>query len=483
MIRLYKIGRICAFQPADLGSMFESLCTVTVMVNEPPSPENNWRRRRVPVKHSLWWYDTDPITKEKCFCTYGGYASRIERMLRDTGVDVDVQVRRGHGLPEPDISKVQGTAWRPRQKEVFARLLTSDGGVIVCPTAFGKSFMIRLLARVYPTAVIVITVSSLDVARGLYDELEVHIPDLGFCGTGRQDPRRVTIAVTNSLERCNTDANLVIVDECHTALSPSVMKRLNLFRRAKLFGFTASPEGRSDGGDGFMEAIFGPVLVDVTYQEGVSAGNIVQLRVKMYKSSRGPDVSGITNKVYVDRKGIICNKHRNDLVIRAVKELEQELGESAQILVMVDKVEHAYILARELPGYAVVTGVVPKERRDALVAEGLMSEDTKTCTDADRERYRKLFESNQLKRAIATRVWEKGVDFRDLTGLVRADGLASPIAACQIPGRLSRLGKTVDKDIGVLVDFMDTFSNNLRSRSRARVRSYMNAGWKIENHD
>jgi hypothetical protein len=74
------------------------------------------------------------------------------------------------------------------------------------------------------------------------------------------------------------------------------------------------------------------------------------------------------------------------------------------------------------------------------------------------------------------------VDFRDLAGLVRADGLASPIAACQIPGRLSRLGKQTDKTVGVLVDFSDIFSKNLKARSRKRLSAYVKCGWIIENH-
>lgn len=482
MINIYKIGRVVAFSPAELGPRFERDCTVTVIESQDPSPENKWKRTRVAVPHPLFWYADDPETKVKLFCTYGGYFTMLHRELRKTGLDVTVTSRRSHGLPPPDISKLKGVEWRPHQKEVVAHLLSADGGVIVCPTAQGKSFMLRQVTRAYPSSKIIITVSSLDVARTLYEEMRDFVPDLGFCGTGRQQPRRVTVAVTNSLDRCDFNANLVMVDECHTALAPSVIKKLNQFSRAKLFGLTASPEGRSDGGDGFMEALFGPVLYDMSYQQGVAAGNIVQLRVKMYRSNMGPDLSGIEDKTYVDRHGIIINKHRNDLVLRATRELEQELGPESQILVMVDKIEHAYILANELKEYTVVTGVMTKDRKDELIAMGVFTAESKACSASDRDRYRRMFEKNELKRVIATRVWEKGVDFRDLAGLVRADGLASPIAACQIPGRLSRLGKTTDKTVGVLVDFSDVFSKNLKARSRKRLKSYVNCGWIIENH-
>lgn len=482
MINIYKIGRVVAFSPAELGPRFEQACTVTVMESQDPSPETKWKRIKIPVKHPLFWYADDPDTKQKLFCTYAGYFPRLHAELSKMGLDVNVSVRRRHGLPDPDLSKLAGVTWRPHQKEIVAHILVDDGGLLIGPTGQGKSFMLRQVARVYPTAKIIITVSSLDVARTLYNELRDFIPDLGFCGTGMQQPRRVTVAVTNSLDRCDFDANLVLVDECHTAITPSVIKKLNQFRRAKLFGLTASAEGRSDGGDGFMEAVFGPTLYDMSYQEGVAAGNIVQLRVKLYRSTKGPDLSGIDDKTYVDRHGIILNNERNALVIRATRELEQELGPDAQLLLMVDKIEHAYILFKGLPEYTVVTGVIPKDRKEELLKMGVITPETALCSASDRDRYRRMFEKNELKRVIATRVWEKGVDFRDLQGLVRADGLASEFAACQIPGRLSRLGKTIDKSEGVLVDFVDVFSNNLKSRSRKRVAFYRKSGWIVENH-
>lgn len=480
---IFRLGRIIAVAPAELGRAFEAHCTVTVMVSEDPSSENGWRRTRVPKQHQLFWYTEDPITKQQIFCTYAGYYDHIHRELSKLPLPLNVSVRLSHKLPEPEIAKLEGVQWRPRQIDVFSRMMAHEGGVIVCPTAFGKSFLIRQLSRVYPTAKIVVTVTSLDVARTLYEELKTTISDLGFCGTGMQRPQRVTVAVTNSLDNCDPEAQLVLVDEAHCALAPSVIKKLNRFRRAKLFGFTASPTGRSDGGDGFMEALFGSTLIDVSYQEGVKHGNIVQLKVRVYKCTSGPKLDGIDDKNYVDQQGIIRNKVRNELVVRATRELETSLGPDAQILVMVDKIEHAYMLYQLLPEYTVVTGVLPMDRRDELTRLGILSAGQKLCTAKDRDTHRKAFERNELKRVIATRVWEKGVDFRDLQGLVRADGLASTIAACQIPGRLSRLGKTVDKEQGILVDINDTFSNNLKGRSRRRLKYYTGNGWTIEHHD
>lgn len=473
------LGRLLTLTPASLGASFEEACTVTVMESKAPSAETHWKRVRVAVKKKMWRYDDHPDTKAKVFCAYAGYGDRIITELRKQGFPVEVVDLRPCGLEAPTLEVLRGLAWRPRQREVFSKLLGYRGGVIKCSVAFGKTFILRQLARVYPTSKIVIAVASLDIARSIFEELKQFIPDLGFCGTGAQRPGRVTVSVLQSAGNCPSDANLVLVDECHEALTEGKIRLLSRFYKAKLFGLTASPEGRSDGADAYMEALFGPIIADVSYEEAVEMGNVVQLKVTMVNVSTGPDLTGVDRKDLVDGLGIIRNTFRNNLVAKAARDLEEELGADAQILVMVDKVEHAYLLGQLLPDYTVITGVVAADRHEELLECGAIVEGQVLCTPKARDVHRKAFEVGKLKRAIATMVWKRGVDFRDLQGLVRADGMASSIAACQIPGRLSRLGKDVDKKYGRLVDFVDAFTSSLKGRSYARVRAYKSYGWEI----
>jgi len=92
-----------------------------------------------------------------------------------------------------------------------------------------------------------------------------------------------------------------------------------------------------------------------------------------------------------------------------------------------------------------------------------------------------MFELGRLKKVIATKVWKQGVDFQDLSVLVRADAVSTPIQSTQIPGRLSRLGREKEKDYGILIDFFDKFSGNLYARSLNRFKVYRSKGWSIEN--
>lgn len=743
-IKIRNLGRILVITPAEVGSFFENHCNVERTITIPASAENQWQRSRQTRDEPTHWYDTDK-TGQRIFCAFKGYLHYITSYLEARQMAYDYVDDRPSELPDPNIAAVRGIAWRPRQSEVVANIMAHEGGVVVCPTAFGKSFIIKQLCKIYPTAKIVITCSAADVCHGIYADLKEGIDNVGFCGDGVHDPQRVTVAVSKSLKYCDMNANIVLVDECfvagtpvrtptgdvpieyvrcgdivcaahgtgtvvattarsvlevwhvtltdgtritttanhpfftaagwvrarqlesgqvlfsekdlrllrsgfysdlfgragragnsmehaqvllkvlleeatepnaqrclsgqdgspavrdrasaedawrqrnwaheapgstvaasrrglaprvycedqpqavgristslqdrrgesdpedcnrdrrrialhvgeasagpeedglagrvrvasvaveklnsprtvfnlsvsghpsyyaggvlvhncHTMCTEDSIKQLNRFRRAKMFGFTATPRGRSDGSDAYLEALFGHKLADITYQEAVAVGNVVQLHVYTVPVPQGPSLTGF-NDHKAEQKGLIWNKIRNDKVIQAVRWLEQKVGPEAQILVMVDKTEHAYLLGQSLPEYTIVTGVVDADRQVELQASKAMLATQQLCSAKDRDRYRIEFESGRLLRAIATRVWEKGVDFRDLAGLVRADGLRSPIAAGQIPGRLSRLGKATEKTHGIVVDFFDSFDDRMKRRSEVRQREYRRHGW------
>jgi superfamily II DNA or RNA helicase len=478
------VGRLVSI-PGVYGVLFEEHCTPVITKEIQPSRENSWQRSKVTEPHKLFWYDTDPITKDKVFVTLSGYGDYIIETLKSRNIEVNIEYRRDYGLGKPDFSRIKGVEWRPHQKEVVAKLLTSRGGYFVASTAFGKSFICKQICKLYPDAKIILTVPSKDIAEDLYEDLRDTIHDLGFCGDGEHNPQRVTVAISKSLKHCFKEANLVIVDECHAVLTTSYIKALNKFYRAKIFGFTASPDGKSDGSDSFMEAIFGKRLYEVPYKEAVAVGNVVQLRARLYQLHNSPELAGrvdaLEDKYLVDRLGIITNKERNELIVNAIRELEaNELDDEDQILVMVDKTEHAYILGQYLPEFKIVHGPIDQKRINQLLKNGAMLPSQEICTPKLRDKYKTEFENFSLKRVIATRVWEKGVDFRDLRALVRADGLASPMAANQIPGRLSRLGKKREKAYGIFIDIMDNWSRKLKSRSKTRLREYKKNGWDIE---
>ncbi len=474
--RVDYLGRCVAVYPGVFGQLLEKLCTVTRMKSVQEGYKTTFQQEQLP----LFWYVDRP--EGQVFCAFAGFGPSIEQVLRDRGLPLEVNERVADGMEEPNLFPVKYVQWREGQKEVFLNLLACRRGVIVCPTAFGKTFMIKQLAKVYPKAQIAITLPQKDVCETIFRDLQAELGrDVGMLGGGQNQPGRVTVVVSKSLHKLPKDINLLLVDECHSLMTDLYIAQLNKFTRARMFGLTASDSGRSDKADRLIEAVFGPVLVDVSYQQGVAGGNIVPLEVRMYDQPEGPDVAGRNMQpAQVNRLGIWTNRARNDRLMRVVRSIEQEIGADEQVLIMVDTVEHAYLLGQLLPEYVVVSGDTDAARISKLMARGGIKSTQVICTPDLRRQYREQFEQHILKRAIATKIWKQGVDFRDLAVLVRADGSASGIDAVQIPGRLSRLGNKTDKERGILIDFKDTFSRNLLGRSMARMRVYRDKGWQIK---
>ena len=143
---------------------------------------------------------------------------------------------------------------------------------------------------------------------------------------------------------------------------------------------------------------------------------------------------------------------------------------------MVETLEHAIYLHKLLPEYAVVHCGANKKKTIGGVSTFKYKMDDKRL-----DYLRRQFSKGELKKVIATTTWREGVDFPNLAVLIRADGMTSPIAGNQIPGRLSRLAE--GKNCGVLVDFGDEFSSWAERRSKERMGVYRKTGWRILNRN
>jgi superfamily II DNA or RNA helicase len=483
--KLTYLGRMASLAPAQLGDQFKGTCEIQRTVQVPASEKNGWQSSYKQETHTCWWHDIHPETKESVFVTFSGFGPRIHGELVAQGHEVDVEDLVATGLPEkPDVSIYQGVEWRGSQPTALIKLLTSRCGVITCGTGWGKTFLIRQFIRAYPDARVVITVPSYDVAMEIFTDLVKATPtQVGFVGDGKRSTKRIQVAITQSLGYCNREANLVIVDEIHAVLTPNFLEMFVQFRRARFFGFTATPDGRSDGGDAFLEALFGPVIHHVPYQEAVQSGNVCQLKYRIYPVPVGPRTTGIKQKYIKDRAGVWRNPFRNALISRVARSVELELGADAQILIMVSTTEHAFVLGQLLPDYVIVHGESlskDEDKIERMLKNGAMLKDQVVCTKEDRRDHKAEFSAGTLKRAIATHVWSKGVNFLDLACLIRAEGTASQIASGQIPGRLSRLGSDGQKVDGLLIDFNDIFSPDFAARSNERISVYVANGWILD---
>jgi len=147
-------------------------------------------------------------------------------------------------------------------------------------------------------------------------------------------------------------------------------------------------------------------------------------------------------------------------------------------LILVDTLEHAVNLKALLPDFDLVYASAEEQDLRRYKRDGLIDDTFPTMTKQRRKQMKEDYERGELKKVIATGVWAVGVDFTHLEVLIRADGGSSEIASIQIPGRVSRLNKSINKEVGTLVDFFDSFDSGFEFKSKARQKYYAQMEWE-----
>lgn len=429
------------------------------------------------TSQNLYVEEVDPGNGQKIALVHVGLLPRIIRACSRYKIEVELDDKR-EPLPEALLSQVQPL--REFQPEALAVIVHSYFGIINCPTGSGKSFLIRQVCRIYPHLKILVTTRSSSVRNSLFKDLQANckqtISELGG-GKRLQLTSDVIVATDKSLHKIPGDwPDLVLYDEVHRSGGAGVATELARFSMARRFGFSASPQGRSDNTDKLVEALFGPDLVNVQYQSAEQVGVVSPIEVRVVNVSSRKSFNH-KSQVALERNGYWRHTARN----RRIAEVANHFGPEEQTLIMVKTVDHAMHLRGLLPHYHVVHRGISNERWEQFLEMGLVTAQDIALKEVDVDTLRKRFEQNDLKKVICTPVWNEGVDFTHLKVLIRGDGQTSPIECTQIPGRLSRIGQ---KPKGILVDFMDHFGGWFLNRSQNRVAQYHEKGWCIvENWD
>jgi len=407
-----------------------------------------------------------------------GLLARAARNLQARGHTAKVEDNRDLGqlMPMPDFTRVDQL--RTGQDKILVAVAGSDGGQLVGGTGTGKSFLCVQICKMYPTLQIVIVSPRVPVVNTIYEKA---VDALGSASVGRYGgdsqsparPRRISVTTVKSMMKAPLkECDLLLFDEVHAVGCNQVADTLAYVHRARKFGFTATPRGRGDGAELVIEALFGPILIEIPYEDAVQDGLVVPIEVDRYSVPSAAIVGGLDGPVVsCKRKAYWRNTARNETIAAVARGVPAE----EQVLIMTETLEHAILLHQLLPEYRVVHygGGSGASRSRVLRAAG----NRYRLGPRELDSLRRQFAAGTLRRVIATTVWREGVDFPGLAVLIRADGMTSPISGGQIPGRLSRLAD--GKDRGILVDFADEFSQWSERRAKVRFGIYRKVGWKI----
>lgn len=378
---------------------------------------------------------------------------------------------------EPDYENLRkampGLEFRTNQDLVVALVTALPCGQIIASAAFGKTFCITVLCALYPDKKILIASPGADLVKDTHRRLSEAFPKekIGQLGAGGKDIGRITVSTYNSLCKYLDSPDIVLVDESHRAACDMVTNPLSRFIRvSKIFGFTASPKGRSDGAEKVIESLVGPIILDIPYKESASQGVVAEMTVLLVDVLSGPDQKPFKQAVTKQRNLLWRNLYRNKVIANAVEVYSGEdnvLGlKDPQVLILVGTTVHLENLSKLLPDYELVYKTPGKSKNLPQMSE------------KEREEIFKRFQNREIKKVIATSCWGTGVDFPDLDLIVYASGKSSPIDVIQHTGRATRKG-TGNKIRGYVIDFKDQWCNWAKWRSIQRQGIYKTMGWKI----
>jgi superfamily II DNA or RNA helicase len=431
-----------------------------------------------------------------------GFRAKVTELLRKAGHELVVkwvskkehaahQQRLKHNYKpyweriealENDTDTANPFEFRFGQREVLEVMTRFDCGRINCPTGWGKGTIIMLLCLLYPHAKIDIVTKNIAVIKQrLFPELALNLPSVGMIGGGvRITGKRVMCISAGSLQHGREDADFVLVDEGHQACSDVYAAKLARYEHARIWMFSASWDMRLDNKDMRAEALAGPVRYNVTYDEAVDHGMVVPIKV-YWSDVRGEnpaeDLDGVSKK----RAGIWRNETRNQIIANDAR----KYSEDTQVLITVETLEHALYLKRELPEYKLVYSGQGLSPEDVLWYEEHFPDEFSVMTEERKKKLTRRFERGKLKKAIATTVWNVGVNFKHLEVLIRADAGGSPINDTQIPGRAARIndklikdGEVTVKEAAIVHDYLDQFDAGLARKAKGRETSYISNGWE-----
>jgi superfamily II DNA or RNA helicase len=440
------------------------------LILHPPPKGKAW------LDYATW---DDRVEKFRVPAIY--YRPLVEALKADDKEIID-EAREFYNLELKSTSSLEPY---PHQAEALqAWKQAGRQGVVVLPTAAGKTYLAQLAMQATPRTTLIV-VPTLDLMHQWYAQIETAFPkvEVGLLGGGSRDRTPILIATYNSAaihaETLGNRYALQIFDECHH-LPTDFFKVIAEYAIAPYrLGLTATPE-RSDGTHRHLDTLIGKIIYRKTPEELAGAAladhKIVQMRVKLSESEQTTynQAIAIRNKflrqsnislssldgwqLFVQASARSPQGRQAMLAHREAKEIA--LGTDAKLRVLIDLItEHqaeriliftndnatVYRISQQFLIPAITYQTAVKERHDILTR----------------------FKAGEYKTLVASHVLNEGVDVPDARIAIILSGTGSTREYIQRLGRVLRKGNTSNKQ-AILYEVVTENTSEERTSQRRR---------------
>lgn len=398
-----------------------------------------------------------------------GCEAEARELLQALGAEVRTEDRREPGATI-DVG-FRGDL-NSQQAEAVERLAQHEIGVLVAPTAFGKTVVAaRLIAERGRSTLVVVHRQQLleQWMERLSTFLDIDSNEIGRIGGGTRKPSRVIdVALIQSLARRGEVSDIVaryghlIVDECHHLSAVSFEAVARACYAKFVLGLTATVT-RKDGHHPIVLMQCGPIRHRVAARKQADERPFSHQVVQRFTDFTMPPDSDSEGRTAIHRiyAALAEDEERNDLIFDDVLSA-LEAGRSP--LVLTERRAHLESLVERFRGFA----------RNIVVLKGGMG---KRQLRAALEELASIPESEERLIIATGRYLGEGFDDSRLDTLFLAMPISWKGTLAQYAGRLHRLHR--DKTEVVVYDYVDHYVPTLLRMAGRRLLGYRALGYEL----
>lgn len=413
--------------------------------------------------------------------TYLGLVEELTRFAqeRDYTIECDFGATEALSLDEAKTySKSLNLPFEAHDHQIraFVLAIRNSRGVLVSPTASGKSLIIYLITRWYNARTLIV-VPNISLVHQLYSDFEDYGFDSEsnihkiFGGQEKTTDHDIVITTWQSVyempKKFFEDFDVVIGDEAHLFKAQSLTKIMtNMVNTKYRFGLTGTLDG-SQVNELVLTGLFGPAHKIIDTKELIDSGKLAELKVKVLTLNHPKEIcQQLASCSYQEEiEHIISYAPRN----KFIRNLALSLNGNTLIL-------YAYV---EKHGAILHEMIGEKTNRKVFFVHGGVKGDV-------REEIRAIVEKETDAMIIASYgTYSTGINIKNLHNVIFASPTKSRIRTLQSIGRGLRVSET--KDSCILFDIADNLTYNKKKNYTLnhlieRVRMYSAEGFPYELH-
>jgi len=392
-----------------------------------------------------------------------GCLYRVRKYLEGRGFQVTI-VYANDCAPKGEI-RVEDLQLEQFQINAVRKAIEFRYGVIMAPVRAGKTAIAGAFINGvghYPAWVIT---QGKDLVVQTHQALEKHLgKKIGYFSESEYVPNDIVVtsyqALTSAfakrsklnkltarrneeIKKAITKTKVLVMDECHHAISRKFHPILSAFSNATYrIGLSATPKPDKIKLLEF-EAKVGSVFTRIKYKVLIDGGRLAKPIVVMYNMPYAWYTSYLKQYNDVLVANLVDNVMRNRFIAHIAEKLREK---NKTVFIKVGRIDHGYNLNDMIPGSVFVRGSMASSIR------------------------KQIYQSLQEKviHCIIATVGKEGLNLPRLDAVINAEGLVSKLANKQ---KMRSLTMAEGKKYGLIIDFLDK-GKHLQRHGKKRLEMY-----------